>query len=102
MEHLAYHNLVDLSSLEAGSEDTKEKKSSGSRDDIASLIGVLKLALGEEISDVRESSRLKNSPVCMVAEEGAIDIHLERLLKQQNRLNKEKNKNIYSRKKENS
>ena len=77
---------IDLSGLEAGSEDTKEKKSSGSRDDIASLIGVLKLALGEEISDVRESSRLKDSPVCMVAEEGAIDIHLERLLKQQNRL----------------
>ena len=77
---------IDLSGLEAGSQDTKEKKSSGSRDDVASLIGVLKLALGEEISDVRESSRLKDSPVCMVAEEGAIDIHLERLLKQQNRL----------------
>ena len=39
------------------------------------------------MSDVRISSRLTDSPVCLVADEGAIDIHLERLLKQQNRLN---------------
>ena len=44
------------------------------------------MALGEEVSDVRESNRLEDSAVCLVAEEGAIDIHLERLLKQQNRL----------------
>ena len=39
------------------------------------------------MGDVRASSRLTDSPVCLVADEGALDIHMERLLKQQNRLN---------------
>ena len=78
---------IDMTNLGVKSDDTEEKKDSASNNDVASLIGVFKLALGEEVADVRASTRLTNSPVCLVADEGAIDIHLERLLKQQNRLN---------------
>lgn len=78
---------IDLTSLSVAADETEGKKKSRSSDDVASLIGAFKLALGEEVSDVRISSRLTDSPVCLVADEGAIDIHLERLLKQQNRLN---------------
>ena len=34
------------------------------------------------MKDVRSSARLTDSPVCLVADEGDIDLHLERLLKQ--------------------
>ena len=77
---------IDLTNLAVQSDDAEEKKKPASDNDVASLIGVFKLALGEEVADVRASTRLTNSPVCLVADEGAIDIHLERLLKQQNRL----------------
>jgi molecular chaperone HtpG len=49
---------------------------------LASLIAIFKLALGDAVKDVRGSERLTDSPVCLVADEGDIDMHLERLLKQ--------------------
>ncbi len=53
---------------------------------VASLIAIFKLALGEAVKDVRGSQRLTDSAVCLVADEGDIDIHLERLLKQHRQL----------------
>jgi molecular chaperone HtpG len=32
------------------------------------------------VKDVRRSERLTDSPVCLVADEGGLDLHLERLL----------------------
>ena len=52
------------------------------------LIAMIKLELGEEVKDVRLSERLTDSPVCLTAEEGDIDIRLERLLRQHNKLEK--------------
>ena len=49
-----------------------------------SLIGLFKTALESKVKDVRTSSRLTGSPVCLVADEGDMDIHLERLLKAHN------------------
>jgi molecular chaperone HtpG len=46
------------------------------------LIALLRLTLKDAVKDVRTSSRLESSAVCLVAEEGDMDIHLERLLKQ--------------------
>jgi molecular chaperone HtpG len=46
------------------------------------LIAFVKLALKDEVKDVRASERLTDSPVCLVADEGDMDMHLERLLKQ--------------------
>ncbi len=48
---------------------------------LSSLIAIFKLALGDAVKDVRSSERLTDSAVCLVADEGDIDMHLERLLK---------------------
>jgi molecular chaperone HtpG len=53
---------------------------------LASLIAIFKLALGDAVKDVRSSARLTDSAVCLVADEGDIDMHLERLLKQHRQL----------------
>jgi molecular chaperone HtpG len=47
-----------------------------------SLIAFVKLTLKDEVKDVRISARLTESPVCLVADEGDLDMHLERMLKQ--------------------
>jgi molecular chaperone HtpG len=49
---------------------------------LASLIAIFKLALGDAVKDVRSSDRLTDSAVCLVADEGDLDMHFERLLKQ--------------------
>jgi molecular chaperone HtpG len=46
----------------------------------------LKQALGDLVKDVRRSQRLTDSAVCLVAAEGDIDMHLERLLRQHRQL----------------
>ena len=53
---------------------------------LASLIAIFKLALGDAVKDVRSSERLTDSAVCLVADEGDMDMHLERLLKQHRQL----------------
>ncbi len=53
---------------------------------IDSVIAMFKLALHEEVKDVRVSDRLTDSAACLVADEGDLDIHLERLLKQHRQL----------------
>ena len=46
------------------------------------LIALVKLTLADTVKDVRTSERLTDSPVCLVADDGDLDIHLERLLRQ--------------------
>ncbi|MFQ5466957.1 MAG: molecular chaperone HtpG, partial [Kiloniellaceae bacterium] len=46
------------------------------------LVAYVRLALKDEVKDVRPSQRLTDSAVCLVADEGDLDMHLERLLKQ--------------------
>jgi molecular chaperone HtpG len=78
---------IDLSGIEKADEadeaDEAKPAESGATD---SLIAAFKLALGDAVQDVRVSERLTDSAVCLVAGEGGLDIHLERLLKQQNQL----------------
>jgi molecular chaperone HtpG len=53
---------------------------------VKSLIAVFKLALGDKVKDVRASQRLTDSPVCLVADRDDLDLHVERLLRQHQRL----------------
>ncbi|MEM7445210.1 MAG: molecular chaperone HtpG, partial [Pseudomonadota bacterium] len=46
------------------------------------LVARLKIALGESVKDVRASERLTDSPVCLVADDGDMDMRMERLLRQ--------------------
>jgi molecular chaperone HtpG len=57
--------------------DKKEEPAPDSTDLLTNLKEILK----EEIADVRASNRLTDSPVCLVAQEGGIDMHMERVLK---------------------
>ena len=57
----------------------KDKAPPGEMD---KLIALVKLTLGDAVKDVRASERLTDSPVCLVADEGDLDMHLERLLRQ--------------------
>jgi len=45
------------------------------------LLTRLKAILEEEVSDIRVSKRLTDSPVCLVAPEDGVDMHMERVLK---------------------
>ena len=77
---------ADLTRIEAAGDpgDAAEKPATPAK--LASLIAIFKLALGEAVKDVRSSERLTDSAVCLVADEGDMDMHLERLLKQHRQL----------------
>ncbi len=72
---------VDLSSLK-GEAKEEQPEPKVAEDALKRLVARLKVALGEEVSDVRPSKRLKDSAVCLVAEEQGLDLRLERFLKQ--------------------
>lgn len=54
--------------------------------DVSALIAALKLELGDRVKDVRPSRRLTDSPVCLVADDGDMDVNLERLLRRHGQL----------------
>jgi molecular chaperone HtpG len=56
--------------------------------ELGALIAIFKLALGDQVKDVRVSARLKDSAVCLVAADGDLDMRLERLLRQHKQLDK--------------
>jgi molecular chaperone HtpG len=49
--------------------------------EVATLVALAKTVLGDAVKDVRVSASLTESAVCLVAAEGAPDLHLERLLR---------------------
>lgn len=67
---------------DAGKDKTEEKPAEG----MDALIAAIKLELGDAVQDVRSSSRLTDSAVCLVAGEDDLDMNLQRLLKQQGQL----------------
>lgn len=77
---------ADLSKIKSDDTEEAEDKTEEAESSIDGLVIALKLALGEEVKDIRASDRLTSSAVCLVADENAMDMHLERLLKQHNRL----------------
>lgn len=74
----------DLESMDGKKKDEKEKKEDKSADP---LIVLLKEKLKDKVKDVRTSSRLTDSPACLVSDESAMDPQLEKILQQHNQLN---------------
>ncbi len=66
--------------------DAEDKTDKPAAPGIDALVAFVKLTLTDEVKDVRVSERLTDSAVCLVADEGDIDMHLERLLKQHQQL----------------
>ncbi|MDB4220227.1 molecular chaperone HtpG [Pelagibacterales bacterium] len=73
----------DLESISKKKTDDKDKKEDKS---LEPLIILLKDKLKEKVKDVRTSSRLTESPVCLVVDESAMDPQLEKILQQHNQL----------------
>ena len=77
---------VDLSEV-AGTEAKEEAKAEEVAEDaLKRLLARLKISLGEEVIDVRPSKRLRESAVCLVAEEYGLDMRMERFLKQHSQI----------------
>ena len=74
---------IDIDKFKDEKHDKKDKKKD---ENINKLIAYMKSHFGEKVKDVKISSRLTDSPVCFVAEENAMDIHLENLLKKHKHL----------------
>jgi molecular chaperone HtpG len=79
---------VDLSAVKGDGEPAKEEAEALGDVELKRLIARLKASLGEEVTDVRPSKRLKDSAVCLVAEEHGLDLRLERFLKQHSQLDR--------------
>jgi molecular chaperone HtpG len=76
-------NLDKISGDENADNDSGNDASSM---DLNELIAAIKMELGEAVKDVRPSKRLTDSPVCLIADDGDMDVNLERLLKQHGQL----------------
>ena len=73
---------LDISNLKDNKKnDNKVKKNNKIND----LINVIKNELKDKISDVIISDRLTKSPILLVAEESAMDINMEKLMKMHNK-----------------
>jgi molecular chaperone HtpG len=67
------------------SKKDEPKTDDADKPDEAAIIAAVKLALDERVSDVKASTRLADSPACLVASTSGPDLEIERLLSRQNR-----------------
>ncbi|MDC0092813.1 molecular chaperone HtpG [Alphaproteobacteria bacterium] len=61
--------------------DSKEQKEKQDKE-FVDLIAQMKVVLGDQVKDIRLSSKLTDSPVCLVADDGDMDIAMEQLMAQ--------------------
>ena len=73
---------ADLATFAVSDENKPDEADTAAPGEMDKLIALVKLALSDTVKDVRTSERLTDSPVCLVADEGDLDMHLERLLRQ--------------------
>ena len=78
---LNFRTFDDIKSENAETDADESNADATPQEDIDRLIAAMKLALGEDVKDVRVSVRLTESSVCLVADDGDMDMNLERLLK---------------------
>ncbi len=77
---------IDLDRFGTAEEEKKEDEKPADEGAVAALIARMKEILGENVRDIRTTSKLTDSPVCLAVEEGAMDIRLERFLIEQKQL----------------
>ena len=70
---------LDLGSL---ADEEEKKQAEQVAGEFKPLADRIRESLGDRVKDVRVTSRLTDSPCCLVSDEGEISGHLERLLKQ--------------------
>jgi molecular chaperone HtpG len=72
---------LDLSELGAAAED-EEKEVKEKETEYQDMLKKIKDILGDNVAEVRLSSRLTDSPACLVMDEQALSSHLERMLRE--------------------
>ncbi len=89
LSHLYEHEGHALTSVAKGAvdlgrlqDDSEKKAADEAAEAIKPLVEKLKLALKDRAKDVRVSTRLVDSPACIVVDEGDVSAHLARMLKQ--------------------
>ena len=75
----------EIEKIDAKDNSEKENKDKEEieEEDIKELVSTIQESLGDEVKEVRTSSRLVGSPVCLVGEDGGMSLHMERMMKQQ-------------------
>ena len=76
---------INLDDLDAKTKDKKpnDKEEKVKQDkQFVDLIAQLKVVLGDQVKDIRLSSKLTDSPACLVADDGDMDIAMEHLMAQ--------------------
>ena len=74
---------ADLDQIQgADKSDSDDQGEAADETTVGTLVAFLKTALEDKVKDVRATDRLTSSACCLVADEGDMDIHLERLLRQ--------------------
>ncbi len=76
---------VDLSKFEKNKpeDEKKTEKTAEHKKEIETFTAYLQTQLADQIAFVRPSKRLTESPVCLVADEGGVDINMEKTLRLQ-------------------
>jgi molecular chaperone HtpG len=69
---------LDLKDIDSEAEKEEQKQA---QEEYKDLLERVKETLGEHVQDVRVSTRLTDSPACLVMDEYAMSAHLERLLR---------------------
>ena len=92
LQHITEFGGRSFKSITRGAADL-DKVTTGDKEedqadeaDLSELIAAIKAELGETVKDVRPSKRLTDSPVCLIADDGDMDVNLERLLKRHGQL----------------
>ena len=94
LQHISEFKGKPLKSITRGAadldeinvDDKKPEEDKPEETDLSILIAAIKVELGDAVKDVRPSKRLTDSPVCLIADEGDMDVNLERLLKRHGQL----------------
>jgi molecular chaperone HtpG len=76
---------ADLDAIK-GDAKAEEKKPEPAAAGIDNLVALMKLTLKDAVKDVRVSQRLTDSAVCLIADDGDMDMRLARLLQQHKRI----------------
>ena len=76
---------TDLDKI-SGDEEATDNNDAADSPALNDLIVAIKMELGGAVKDVRPSKRLTESPVCLIADDGDMDVNMERLLKQHGQL----------------
>jgi len=88
LQHITEFEGKTFKSVTRGATDLDKISGDDAADSPAlnDLIVAIKMELGAAVKDVRPSKRLTESPVCLIADDGDMDVNMERLLKQHGKL----------------